>query len=56
MNRLPADSGTSPIIRECVTGALRDVPVEIYGGAMVILENNSLPSNIKKKKLSPLQQ
>ena len=33
---------------------LRDVPVEIYGGAMVILEKNSLPSNIKKNKNSPL--
>ena len=32
---------------------IRDVPVEIYGGAMVILEKNSLPSNIKKIKTLP---
>ena len=32
---------------------IRDVPVEFYGGAMVILEKNSLPSNIKKIKTLP---
>ena len=32
---------------------IRDVPVEIYGGAMVILKKKSLPSNIKKIKSLP---
>ena len=32
---------------------IRDVSVEFYGGAMVIFEKNSLPSNIKKIKTLP---